>query len=70
MLKQIERWQLGTWNLEAFDFSGSTSGNFEIVDLSSDLSGEARNIDTALSFNEGNTFNFEGSYDGVLEPKE
>jgi len=61
---------LGTWNLEAFDFSGSTSGNFEIVDLSSDYSGEARNIDTALSFNEGNTFNFEGSYDDVLEPKE
>ena len=58
---------VGTWNLEAFNYSGSTSGNFEGVDLSSDYSGEARNIDATLSFNEDNTFNFEGNYDVVLE---
>lgn len=57
---------VGDWNLQAFNYSGSTSGSFEGVDLSTNYDGEAENINAVLSFNEDNTFDFSGSYDIIL----
>ncbi len=56
----------GTWNIEAFDYSGTSSGNFEGIDMTINYSGVAENIDATLTFNQNNTFNFEGSYDVAL----
>jgi len=53
----------GEWNMEAFDYSGETSGNFEGMDLNTSYSGVGENIDAILSFNADNTFDFSGSYD-------
>ena len=56
----------GTWNLEAFDYSGETTGNFDGMDISAAYQGLAKNIDATLSFNSDNTFDFQGDYDVEL----
>lgn len=53
----------GEWNIEEFNYTGETSGNFEGMDISSSFEGIAENINATLSFNEDNTFNMAGSYD-------
>lgn len=53
----------GVWNLQEFNYSGETSGNFEGMDINTSFEGIAENIDATLSFNEDNTFNMAGSYD-------
>ncbi|CAL66863.1 lipocalin family protein [Christiangramia forsetii] len=53
----------GEWNIEAFNYSGETTGNFEGIDISSNFDGIGENINATLSFNDDKTFNMAGSYD-------
>ncbi|MDR5592041.1 lipocalin family protein [Christiangramia sp. SM2212] len=53
----------GVWNIEEFNYTGETSGNFEGMDINASFEGVAENIDATLSFNEDNTFIMAGSYD-------
>lgn len=53
----------GDWIIESFNYNGESSGTFEGIDLSTTYEGVGENIDAVLSFNDDNTFDFQGNYD-------
>ncbi len=54
---------LGEWNLESFNYEGTSEANFEGFDFSTSYSGVSENEDFTLTFNENNTFESNGKYD-------
>ncbi len=54
---------VGDWKLEEFNYQGETSGTYQGMDLSSSYEGIGKNINATLSFNEDNTFDFQGDYE-------
>lgn len=65
-LSEEEKMLVSAWKLESFQYTGTTTGNFEGIDLSSSYEGIGQDVDAVLTFKDNRTFNFEGSYDVLL----
>ena len=65
-LTEEEKMLVGAWKIESFQYTGTTTGNFEGMDLNSTYEGIGQDIDAVLTFRDNRTFKFEGSYNVLL----
>ena len=65
-LSEEEKMLLGSWKIESFQYTGTSTGEFEGIDLSSTYQGVGQDIDAFLTFKDNQTFSFEGNYDVLL----
>ena len=65
-LSEEEKMLVGTWKVESFQYAGTSTGNFEGMELNSTYQGIGQDVDAVLNFKDNGTFSFQGSYDVFL----
>ena len=65
-LSEEEKMLVGAWQIQSFNYTGTSTGMFGGMEMTSTYKGVAQNLDAVLSFNDNRTFNFQGSYDVKL----
>lgn len=65
-LSEEEKLLVGAWKVESFQYAGTSTANFEGMELSSTYQGIGQDVDAVLTFKDNRTFDFQGSYDVFL----
>lgn len=65
-LSEEEKMLVGAWQIQSFNYSGTSTGNFSGMEVSSSYQGVAHDIDAVLTFRDNRTFGMQGSYNVTL----
>ena len=65
-LSDEEKMLVGAWNFTSFEYTGTSTGFYEGMEISSTYQGIGQDMDAVLTFKDNKTFNFQGSYDVLL----